>query len=224
MAAKSLQSCLTLYDPIDGSPSGSPVPGILQARTLEWLAIAFSNAWKWKVKVKSLSRVLLLATPWTAAFQAPPFMGFSRPEYWSWVPLPKAKKPTWCVSSERVTTVGNWDSVSLGTLWKATEKTCLRHDSPRVKKSKILILQLPSLSDEAWPPGMATVVPLQSPCGQAVQAPYHWEEPSSTEDEGCKLLRWQLGCTGTVYPSCKGTQRLASGIRQGALVMWATGK
>ena len=79
-AAKSLQSCLTLCDPIDGSPPGSPVPGILQARTLEWIAISFSNAWKWKVKVKSLSRVRLLATPWTAAYQAPPPMGFSRQE------------------------------------------------------------------------------------------------------------------------------------------------
>ena len=65
---KSLQSCPTLYDPIDGSPPGFPVHGILQIRTLEWVAISFSNAWKWKVKVKSLSRVRLLATPWTAAF------------------------------------------------------------------------------------------------------------------------------------------------------------
>jgi len=87
-AAKSLQSCPTLCDPIDGSPPGSPVPGILQTRTLEWVAISFSNAWKWKVKVKSLSRVLLLATPWTAAYQAPPSKGFSRQEYWSGVPLP----------------------------------------------------------------------------------------------------------------------------------------
>ena len=86
-AAKSLQSCLTLCDPIDGSPPGSPVPGILQARTLEWVAISFSDAWKWKVKVKSLSRVRLLATPWTTAYQAPPSMGFSRQEYWSGVPL-----------------------------------------------------------------------------------------------------------------------------------------
>ena len=89
-AAKSLQSCLTLCDPIDGSPPGSPVPGILQARTLEWVAISFSNAWKWKVKVKSLSPVRLLATPWTAAYQAPPTVGFSRPEYWSGVPLPSS--------------------------------------------------------------------------------------------------------------------------------------
>ena len=87
-AAKSLQLCPTLCDPIDGSPPGSPIPGILQARTLEWVAISFSNGWKWKVKVKLLSRVRLLATPWTAAYQAPLSMGFSRQEYWSWVPLP----------------------------------------------------------------------------------------------------------------------------------------
>ena len=86
-AAKSLQSCPTLCDPIDGSPPGSPVPGIIQARTLEWVAISFSNAGKWKVKVKSLSRVRLLATPWTAAYQAPPSMGFSKQEYWSGLPL-----------------------------------------------------------------------------------------------------------------------------------------
>ena len=78
----------TLCNPIDGSPPGSPVPGILQARTLDWVAISFSNAWKWKVKVKSLSLVWLLATPWTAAHQAPPSMGFSRQECWSGVPLP----------------------------------------------------------------------------------------------------------------------------------------
>ena len=87
-AAKSLQLCPTLCNPKDGSPPGSPIPGILQARTLEWVAISFSNAWKWKVKVKSLCRARLLATPWTAAFQAPPSMGFSRQEYWSGVPLP----------------------------------------------------------------------------------------------------------------------------------------
>ena len=87
-AAKSLQSCLTLCDPIDGSPPGSPILGILQVRTLEWVAISFSNAWKWKVKVKLLSQFRLLATPWTAAYQAPLSMGFSRQEYWSGVPLP----------------------------------------------------------------------------------------------------------------------------------------
>ena len=87
-AAKSLQSCPTLCDPIDGSPPGFPVPGILQARTLEWGAISFSSEVKWKVKVKSLSCVRLFATPWTAAYQTPPSMGFSRQEYWSGVPLP----------------------------------------------------------------------------------------------------------------------------------------
>ena len=86
--AKSLQSCPTLCDPIDGSPPGSPVPGILEARTLEWVSISFSNAWKWKVKGKSLSCVRLFAIPWTAAHQAPPSMGFSKQEYWSGVPLP----------------------------------------------------------------------------------------------------------------------------------------
>ena len=86
--AKSLQSCPTLCNPIDSSPPGSAIPGILQARTLEWVAISFSNACKWKVKVKSLSRVRLLATPWTAAYQAPPSMGFFRQEYWSGLPFP----------------------------------------------------------------------------------------------------------------------------------------
>ena len=82
-AAKSRQSCPTLCDPIDGSPPGSSVPGILQARTLEWVAISFSDAWKWKVQVKSLSRVRLFTTPWTVAYEAPLSMGFPRQEYWS---------------------------------------------------------------------------------------------------------------------------------------------
>ena len=85
---KSLQSCPTLCYPTDSSPPGSPIPGILQARTLEWVAISFSNAWKWKVKVKSLSHVWLFATLCIAAYQAPPSMGFSRQEYWSGLPLP----------------------------------------------------------------------------------------------------------------------------------------
>ena len=92
-AAKSLQSCPTLCYPIDGSLPGSPFPGILQARTLEWVAISFSNAWKWKVKVKSLCPIRLLATPWTAAHQAPPSMRFSRQEYWSGMPLPSPDLP-----------------------------------------------------------------------------------------------------------------------------------
>ena len=93
-AAKSRQSCATLCDPRDGSPPDSPVPGILQARTLEWVAISFSNAWKWKVKVKSLSRVWPSAIPWTAGYQAPPPMGFSRQEYWSGLPLPSPTHST----------------------------------------------------------------------------------------------------------------------------------
>ena len=86
-AAKLHQSCLTLCHPTDGSPTGSSVPGILQARTLEWVATSFSNAWKWKVKVKSLSRVQLLVTPWTVAYQVPLSVGFSRQEDWSGLPL-----------------------------------------------------------------------------------------------------------------------------------------
>ena len=99
-AAKSLQSCPSLCDPRDGSPPGSHVRGILQARTLEWVAISFSKAWKWKVKVKSLRRVRLFATPWTAAYQAPPSMGFSRLEYWSRVPLPS---PPTCTGTQKST-------------------------------------------------------------------------------------------------------------------------
>ena len=90
--AKSLQSCLTLCNPIDSRPPGSAVPGILQARTLEWVAISFSSARNWKVKVKSLSCAWHLAIPWTTAYPAPPSMGFSRQEYWSGVPLPSPNK------------------------------------------------------------------------------------------------------------------------------------
>ena len=96
-AAKSLESCLTLCNPIDGSPPGSAVPGSLQARTLEWVAISFSNVWKWKVKGKSLCRVQPSATSWTAAFQAPPSMGLSRQVYWSGVPSPFSQTSlVWC--------------------------------------------------------------------------------------------------------------------------------
>ena len=94
-AAKALQSCPTLSNPIEGSPPDSPIPGILQVRTLECVAISFSNAWKWKVKGKSLSYVQLFMTTWTAAYQAPPSMGFCRQEYWSAVPSPSATKSHW---------------------------------------------------------------------------------------------------------------------------------
>ena len=123
--AKSLQSCPTLCDAIDSSPPGSPVPGILQARISEWVAISFSNAWRWKVKVKSLSRVWLFVTPWTAAYQAPPPMGFSRQEYWSRVPLPSpncgirinrkpCERPSF-LTNTNTTASHSWD----GTLRKA---------------------------------------------------------------------------------------------------------
>jgi len=92
--AKLLQSCPTLCDLTDSLLPGSSVPGILQARPLEWVAISFSNAWKWKVKGNSLSHVQLLAIPWTAAYQAPLSIGFSRQEYWSGVPLPSPQLDT----------------------------------------------------------------------------------------------------------------------------------
>ena len=106
-AAKSLQSCPTLCDPIDSSPPGSPFPGILQARTLEWVAISFSNAWKWKVKMKLLSCVWLLATPWTAAHQASQSIGFSRQEYWSGMPLP-SPLPFWMIKLPEISTGITW--------------------------------------------------------------------------------------------------------------------
>ena len=106
-ADKSLQSCPTLCYPIDSSLPGSFVPGILQARTLEWVAISFSNAWKWKGKVKSLSHVRLLATPWTAAHQAPPSMGFSWQEYWSGVPSPSPIYIWWVKSQGSTVLAGS---------------------------------------------------------------------------------------------------------------------
>ena len=113
-AANLLKSCPTLCDPIDGSPLGYPVPGILQARTLEWVAISFSKAWKWKVKVKSLSHSRLLATPWTAAYQAPLSMGFSRQEYWSGVPLPSPGQKLRDMKTWEYMTSWIWLSSSVG--------------------------------------------------------------------------------------------------------------
>ena len=115
-AAKSLQLCPIPCDPIDNSPPDSPIPVILQARTLEWVAISFSNAWKWKVKVKSLSRVQPSATPWTAAYQAPPSMGFSRQEYWSGVPLPSSSQS----NHARITALSN--SMKLSHAHGATQR------------------------------------------------------------------------------------------------------
>ena len=94
-AAKVLQSYPTLCDRTDCSPPGSLISGILQARKQKWVAISFFNAWRLKVKVQSLSRVRLLATQWTTAYQAPRSMGFSRQEYWSGLPLPSSNIHTW---------------------------------------------------------------------------------------------------------------------------------
>ena len=149
-AAKSLQSCLTLCDPIDGSPPGFTVPGILQARTLEWVAISFSSAWKWKGKVKSLCCAWLLATPWTTVYQAPPSMGFSRQEYWSGLPLPSPRDGTpvscllrWQVGSLPLappkggSRAQTWVVGSV--LWKAvTERRKSKDGKRRQKKKKNL--------------------------------------------------------------------------------------
>ena len=127
LTAKSLQSCPTLCNPIDGSPPGSPIPGILQARTLEWVAISFSNVWKWKVKVKSLSCVRPSVTPWTAAFQAPPSKGFSRQEYWSGVPLPSPYSLTLFIKSLQTGVIFLWDYETLLTIlyWDNQNSTSL---------------------------------------------------------------------------------------------------
>ena len=135
-AAKSLQSCPTLCDPIDGSPPGSLIPGILQARTLEWVAISFSSAGKWKVKVKSLSCVWLFETPWTAAYQAPLSIGFSRQEYWSGVPSPSPHTST--ISCQ----IG-WESKSRTQLLKHFNKftvPCKIGDEKQFKVIKLFLL------------------------------------------------------------------------------------
>ena len=120
-AAKSLQSCSTLCNPRDGSPPGSPVPGILQARTLEWVAISFSNAWKGKVKVKSLSRVQLLVTPWTAAYQASPSMGFSRQEYWSGLPFLETIFLPLAIKTELLCCNRKWKCLRKNGLWRLSK-------------------------------------------------------------------------------------------------------
>ena len=114
-ATKLLQSCPTPCDPRDGSPPGSPIPGILQARTLEWVAISSSNAWKWKVKVKSLSHVWLFENPWTATYQAPLSMGFARQEYWSGLPLPS---PAYHIRRLYIYHLLDWSNILF--LWSIT--------------------------------------------------------------------------------------------------------
>ena len=127
-AAKSLQLCPTPCDPIDGSPPGSPVPGILQARTLEWIAISFSNAWKWKVKVKSLSCVQLFETSWTAAYQAAPSMGLSRQGYWSGLPLPSPTENSIEIPQKIKFRTILWSSIPLLSIYQMKMKTQIRKD------------------------------------------------------------------------------------------------
>ena len=154
-AAKSLQSCPTLCDPMDGSPPGSPVPGILQARTLEWVAISFFNAWKWKVKVKSLSRVRLLAAPWTAAYQAPPSMGFYRQEHQSGVPLPS---PLWSARAHQtfsplcpaLPAAGYFPSCVVAHTVASTQKAC--SSSPSMSVETLSLLCLVEQPPPPWSP------------------------------------------------------------------------
>ena len=156
-AARSLQSWPTLCDPKDGSLPGSPVPGILQARTLEWVAISFSDAWKWKSKVKSLSHVRLLVTPWTAAHQALPSMGFFRQEYWSGVPSPSPLGRGWAIPNLSLSSWG-WDfcfftQKILGFSKKWSPLFWMKHFSVtnvfRVTDSRILVFSFSS-QDDGW--------------------------------------------------------------------------
>jgi len=160
-AAKSLQSCPTLCNPIDGSPPGSPIPGILQARTLEWVAISFSSAWKWKVKVKSLSHVWLLATPWTAAYQAPPSMGFSRQEHWSGVP---SSSPQWYHKGIKMALKFN---TALCYVWKLRVHPKSSHYKEKKIFFKFFYLAVPGVSFGMWDvipqPGIEPVLLLH--CG-----------------------------------------------------------
>ena len=145
-AAKSLQSCPTLCDPIDGSPPGSPIPGILQERTLEWVAISFSSAWKWKVKVKSLSHVWLFTTTWTAAYQAPPPVGFSRQEYWSGLPLPSPKK----AEHQRINAFKRGAGEDSRVLWRSNQSILKAINPEYSLEGLILKLKLQYLGHLMW--------------------------------------------------------------------------
>ena len=158
-AAKSLQLCLTQCDPIDGSPPGSPGLGILQARTLEWVAISFSNAWKWKVKVKSLSHVRLFATPWTAAYQGPPPMGFSRQEYWSGVPLPSL-----VLSIEPI--ISQWEITLKSSFFNV----------------------MPENAAAAAAKSLQSCPTLCNPRRQPIRLPVPWDSPGKNTVVGCHFL------------------------------------
>ena len=181
-AAKSLQSCPTLWDSMDCSLPGFSIHGILQARTLKWVAISFSNAWRWKVKVKSLSHVWLLATPWTAAYHAPPSMGFSGQQYWSGCHclLPKKAEcriidafELWC-----------WRRL-LRVLWTATRssQSILREISPEYSLEGLMLkLKLQYFGHLMW-----RTDSFEDP---DAGKDWRWEEKEMTEDEmvGCHHL------------------------------------
>jgi len=128
------QSCPILSDPMDCSLPDSSVHGILQPRTLVWVAISFSSAWKWKVKVKSLSRLWLLETPWTAAHQAPPSVGFSRQEYWSGVLLPSPF--TYLTNEEKKYHV--WPQIKIN-IWAHTKHWIAKSDVINLRSYPVLI-------------------------------------------------------------------------------------
>ena len=145
-AVKSLQSCPTLCDPIDGSPSDSSVPGILEARILEWVSISLSNAWKWKVKVSLFSHVRLFAAPWTVAYQAPPSMGFSRQEYWSGLPFPSPyMQNTLCK-------ILGWVNQKLGSILPVEVLTTSDTEMMSVywQKLKSLLIRVKEESEKSW--------------------------------------------------------------------------
>ena len=219
-AAKSSQS---VWPPIDGSPPGSPVSGILQARILEWVAISFSNAWKWKVKVKSLSRVWLLATPWTAAHQAPSSMGVSRQEYWSGslVPSPGlSPKGSFLLHSEKsATCILRGDSAALSCCWRWMSSLWCQHlhlwpaDGCSSCKDHILTWQLPRAHWEwgALYVGVSSLIMravTSSPSASA--CPLHLisqevEWPSPARREVRKISNWYF-LSPKWKQTCKGKQ------------------
>ena len=181
--AKSLQSCPTMCDPIDGSPPGSPVPEILQGRTLEWVAISFSKAWKWKLKVKSLSPVRLSVTPWTAAHQAPPPVGFSRQECWSGVPF---GNPLQYSCLENPTDGGAWRA----TVYGVTESRTWLNTSTVIY----------------WPPSMCEMLIQEQPQKSRGEQKRRWLShahltpcPASRNTDEMDAGGWMFGCWGRFH-------------------------
>ena len=178
-AAKSLQSCPTLCDPIDGSPPGSPVLGILQARTLEWVAVSFSNARKWNVKVKSLSRVRLFVTPWTAAYQSPPSMGFSRQEYWSWVPSPSPSFRMVCCKYLTNMTTSPLPVILLIACDERVKSACIQEIHNPVGRRDTLA-SLTCISSQVWQYWGLNAVPLNLILVLTLSLDQCWEKQNSS--------------------------------------------